>query len=31
VTLSATLSRRYADRPDNSPILHDTVNFKVSR
>jgi hypothetical protein len=31
VTLSATLSRRYADRPDDSPIRRDTVNFKVSR
>ena len=31
VTLSATLSHRYADRPDDAPIRRDTVNFKVSR
>jgi len=31
VTLSATLSRRYADRPADSPIRHDKVNFTVSR
>lgn len=29
VTLSATMSRRYADRPEDSPTLTDTVVFVV--